>query len=207
MTLSHVVQRVQRIQRVPSAGRAANAVGLARARRSGLGLRQPASAEAQAADSRPPRPACERGPTGEAGSRSVGVWNQAPENRRTSSADSAARSAAPRSTPSQAPSPSVLIRPAGGSGGTSHTSALLRPFLRLSAPVSRAFCSSATMVATKIDGTAIARKVRERLQAEIAQKKSVNPRFQPSLKIIQGAWARTRSASLSLVTNRQRRSG
>lgn len=63
------------------------------------------------------------------------------------------------------------------------------------------------MVATKIDGTAIARKVRERLQAEIAHKKSVNPRFQPSLKIIQGAWARTRSASLSLVTNRQRRSG
>lgn len=43
------------------------------------------------------------------------------------------------------------------------------------------------MAATKIDGTAIARKVRERLQAEIAEKKAVNPRFQPSLKIIQGA--------------------
>jgi hypothetical protein len=43
------------------------------------------------------------------------------------------------------------------------------------------------MAAAKIDGTAIARKVRERLQAEIAEKKGVNPRFQPCLKIIQGA--------------------
>ncbi|KAL2171590.1 hypothetical protein VTG60DRAFT_2423 [Thermothelomyces hinnuleus] len=41
------------------------------------------------------------------------------------------------------------------------------------------------MVATKIDGTAIARKVRERLQAQIAEKKAINPRFQPCLKIIQ----------------------
>jgi hypothetical protein len=29
--------------------------------------------------------------------------------------------------------------------------------------------------------------VRERLQAEIAEKKGINPRFQPCLKIIQGA--------------------
>ncbi len=43
------------------------------------------------------------------------------------------------------------------------------------------------MAATKIDGTAIARKVREGLQAKIAEKKALNPRFQPSLKIIQGA--------------------
>ncbi|KXX76371.1 C-1-tetrahydrofolate synthase, cytoplasmic [Madurella mycetomatis] len=41
------------------------------------------------------------------------------------------------------------------------------------------------MAAAKIDGTAIARKVRERLQAEIAEKKGINPRFQPCLKIIQ----------------------
>ncbi|KAK4240205.1 formate--tetrahydrofolate ligase-domain-containing protein [Achaetomium macrosporum] len=41
------------------------------------------------------------------------------------------------------------------------------------------------MTATKIDGTAIARKVRERLHAEIAEKKVINPRFQPCLKIIQ----------------------
>lgn len=43
------------------------------------------------------------------------------------------------------------------------------------------------MAAAKIDGTAIARKVREQLRAEIVEKKTVNARFQPSLKIIQGA--------------------
>jgi methylenetetrahydrofolate dehydrogenase (NADP+)/methenyltetrahydrofolate cyclohydrolase/formyltetrahydrofolate synthetase len=42
------------------------------------------------------------------------------------------------------------------------------------------------MTATKIDGTAIAKDVRQRLQAEIAEKQKINPRFQPSLKIIQG---------------------
>ncbi|KAK3935898.1 C-1-tetrahydrofolate synthase, cytoplasmic [Diplogelasinospora grovesii] len=41
------------------------------------------------------------------------------------------------------------------------------------------------MAATKIDGTAIAKKIRERLHAEIAEKKKSNPRYQPSLKIIQ----------------------
>ncbi|KAL2115528.1 hypothetical protein VTJ04DRAFT_9783 [Mycothermus thermophilus] len=41
------------------------------------------------------------------------------------------------------------------------------------------------MPATKIDGTAIAKNVRERLRAEIAEKKAANPRFQPCLKIIQ----------------------
>jgi hypothetical protein len=43
------------------------------------------------------------------------------------------------------------------------------------------------MAAAKIDGTAIARKVREQVQVEIAEKKGLNPRFQPCLKIIQGA--------------------
>jgi methylenetetrahydrofolate dehydrogenase (NADP+)/methenyltetrahydrofolate cyclohydrolase/formyltetrahydrofolate synthetase len=41
------------------------------------------------------------------------------------------------------------------------------------------------MAATKIDGTAIAKKIRERLRAEIADIKQTNPRFTPSLKIIQ----------------------
>lgn len=44
------------------------------------------------------------------------------------------------------------------------------------------------MPATKIDGTAIAKNVRERLRAEIAEKKAANPRFQPCLKIIQGVY-------------------
>ncbi|KAK1828139.1 C-1-tetrahydrofolate synthase, cytoplasmic [Podospora conica] len=41
------------------------------------------------------------------------------------------------------------------------------------------------MAATKIDGTAIAKKIRERLRSEIAQVRETNPRFRPSLKIIQ----------------------
>ncbi|KAK5661676.1 hypothetical protein OQA88_9776 [Cercophora sp. LCS_1] len=41
------------------------------------------------------------------------------------------------------------------------------------------------MAATKIDGTATAKKIRERLRIEIAEIKETNPRFRPSLKIIQ----------------------
>ncbi|OAL38819.1 hypothetical protein AYO20_02025 [Fonsecaea nubica] len=41
------------------------------------------------------------------------------------------------------------------------------------------------MGATKIDGKAIAQKIRERLAAEIREKQSVNPRYKPCLKIIQ----------------------
>ncbi|KAI6877670.1 C-1-tetrahydrofolate synthase, partial [Hortaea werneckii] len=41
------------------------------------------------------------------------------------------------------------------------------------------------MTGNKIDGTAIAKSIRERISAEIAQKQSVNPRYKPSLVIIQ----------------------
>ncbi|GAB7358665.1 hypothetical protein MBLNU230_g3894t1 [Neophaeotheca triangularis] len=41
------------------------------------------------------------------------------------------------------------------------------------------------MAATKIDGTAIAKTIRERLNSEIATKQAANPRFKPSLVIIQ----------------------
>ncbi|KAH9906728.1 formate-tetrahydrofolate ligase [Xylariomycetidae sp. FL2044] len=41
------------------------------------------------------------------------------------------------------------------------------------------------MAATKLDGTAIAKKIRERLAAEIVEKQKVNPKYQPCLKIIQ----------------------
>ncbi|RYP40720.1 hypothetical protein DL768_010600 [Monosporascus sp. mg162] len=41
------------------------------------------------------------------------------------------------------------------------------------------------MTATKLDGTAIAKKIRERLAAEIVEKQRVNPRYKPHLKIIQ----------------------
>lgn len=41
------------------------------------------------------------------------------------------------------------------------------------------------MTATKIDGTAIAKAIRERLHAEIEATQKTNPRYKPSLKIIQ----------------------
>jgi hypothetical protein len=42
------------------------------------------------------------------------------------------------------------------------------------------------MVATKLDGTAIAKTIRERLGAEIVEKQKLNPRYRPALRIIQG---------------------
>ena len=42
------------------------------------------------------------------------------------------------------------------------------------------------MTATKIDGTAIARSIRERLGQQIKKRQETNPRYIPSLKIIQG---------------------
>ncbi|KAM3512139.1 hypothetical protein MY11210_004203 [Beauveria gryllotalpidicola] len=41
------------------------------------------------------------------------------------------------------------------------------------------------MVATKLDGTAIARSIRERIGREIAERQKLNPRYRPSLKIVQ----------------------
>lgn len=53
----------------------------------------------------------------------------------------------------------------------------------------RSFTSSAAnMVAEKIDGNAIAKEIREGLHAQIDEKRRSNPRFNPSLKIIQGAY-------------------
>jgi hypothetical protein len=42
------------------------------------------------------------------------------------------------------------------------------------------------MVATKLDGNSIALAIRQRLGAEIAEKQRQNPRYHPSLRIIQG---------------------
>ncbi|KAM7221341.1 C-1-tetrahydrofolate synthase, cytoplasmic [Rhypophila decipiens] len=41
------------------------------------------------------------------------------------------------------------------------------------------------MAATKIDGTAVAKRIREGLKATIAEKKKINPRYLPCLKIVQ----------------------
>ena len=45
------------------------------------------------------------------------------------------------------------------------------------------------MGATKLDGTAIAKSIRERLGREIAEKQKLNSRYKPSLKIIQGMYS------------------
>ncbi|KAI1331803.1 formate--tetrahydrofolate ligase-domain-containing protein [Xylariaceae sp. FL0255] len=41
------------------------------------------------------------------------------------------------------------------------------------------------MTAVKLDGTAIAKAIRERLAAEVVEKQKINPKYRPSLKIIQ----------------------
>lgn len=46
--------------------------------------------------------------------------------------------------------------------------------------------SSPAMVANKIDGTAIAKQIRESIASDILEKQKLNPRFQPQLTIIQG---------------------
>jgi hypothetical protein len=54
---------------------------------------------------------------------------------------------------------------------------------------SRYFSATASsMTATKIDGTAIAKSIREKLGAKIRERQGVNPRYKPSLKIVQGEW-------------------
>ena len=52
----------------------------------------------------------------------------------------------------------------------------------------RYFSSSLrNMTAEKIDGTAIAKGIRARLQGEIKKRQETNPRYKPSLTIVQGA--------------------
>jgi len=81
-------------------------------------------------------------------------------------------------SPAIAPTTTTSIRQTG----TGSSSSLLR------SPQSRSF-SSAIMIAEKIDGTAIAKRIRERINKDIAEKQKANPRFKPSLIIIQGTWA------------------
>lgn len=48
------------------------------------------------------------------------------------------------------------------------------------------------MAAAKIDGTAIAKSIRQGLKSEIEQIQVTNPRFKPNLVIFQGKHARPR---------------
>ncbi|KAI5208154.1 FTHFS-domain-containing protein [Aureobasidium subglaciale] len=62
-----------------------------------------------------------------------------------------------------------------------------RPSSLLSPNIQRAAFSTTLrqMTAQKIDGTAIAKSIRERINQEITEKQSANPRYKPSLKIVQ----------------------
>jgi 5,10-methylene-tetrahydrofolate dehydrogenase/methenyl tetrahydrofolate cyclohydrolase len=53
------------------------------------------------------------------------------------------------------------------------------------------------MTATKIDGTATAKEIRESIRAEIENTQKSNPRYKPSLKIIQ-VGERSDSSKLTL---------
>lgn len=83
---------------------------------------------------------------------------------------------------------SLLPRLACGSSPITTTKAL--PTLSGFAPKIPLPCNFSytrlAMTAQKIDGTAIARKIRTRIVQEIAEKQKRNPRFQPALTIIQG---------------------
>lgn len=51
----------------------------------------------------------------------------------------------------------------------------------------RSFSTSrSAMAAIKLDGTAIAKSIREKIAAEVVEKQKLNPQYQPCLKIIQG---------------------
>jgi hypothetical protein len=68
---------------------------------------------------------------------------------------------------------------------------LARPSRHLYTPLtacaSRHFSSTARiMTGSKIDGTAIAKSIRERLGSQIKERQQANPRYRPSLKIVQG---------------------
>lgn len=93
-------------------------------------------------------------------------------------------------TNSGVPPPSIL-GPRAASTSTTRKSLVSSTSLHhpLQSSVSRRCFSTtpvAAMVATKLDGTAIAKSIRERLGVEIAERQKLNPRFKPCLKILQG---------------------
>lgn len=57
--------------------------------------------------------------------------------------------------------------------------------------------SFVNMTATKIDGTAIARRIRESLSAQIKKQQETDPEFKPSLTIIQGECGKLTAAGCS----------
>lgn len=95
---------------------------------------------------------------------------------------------------------SALVTLSRGSSNSSTATFLLRPSFvytsrttglgtyrhTLGAFGSARHFSASAMVAAIIDGTAIAKGIRQKLNAEIGEKQKVNPRYKPSLVILQG---------------------
>ena len=103
-----------------------------------------------------------------------------------STVDSAATLLSTRSA--QAPPP---LRPASSSTFSSRRRPLAAssalPLLFPGQRDTRPFSTTPpALVATKLDGTAIAKSIRERIGREIAERQKLNPRYRPSLKIVQG---------------------
>lgn len=100
--------------------------------------------------------------------------------------------------PFSSSSPSLTLSPGPA------FSFLRRPFLSprplgkpptvKSPPYRRFSASPVAMAATKIDGTAIARGIREGLKDEIVKIQQSNPRFKPSLVIFQSVYCPTHTA-------------
>lgn len=57
------------------------------------------------------------------------------------------------------------------------------------------------MTAEKIDGTGIAKGIRARLQEEIKKRQETNPRYKPSLTIVQGTGSLKLALVMQLFTN------
>lgn len=58
-------------------------------------------------------------------------------------------------------------------------------------------------MASRIDGTAIAKGIREGLKTEIEKTQETNPRFKPSLVIFQGKRSHPASRFMETITNLQ----
>lgn len=83
--------------------------------------------------------------------------------------------------------PTSLKAPSGLSTCLRHSPRTSACLTNSSSPSRRHYTtSSPKMGAAKIDGTAIAKAIREKLGAEIADKLKANPRYKPTLRIIQG---------------------
>jgi hypothetical protein len=87
----------------------------------------------------------------------------------------------PRLSGATPPTAVIMFRPPQASGF-------------FSSPARLFSTSRPSMTASKIDGTAIARSIRERLGAQIKKRQETNPRYRPSLKIMQGKQSAPRCA-------------